>query len=415
MENVGTAILNVFLIIGLIVAAAFIIVFLADLLLSVIDGNNGIFFKRGKAKAHEQELITEPVKEEEKQLLLNNDFRLDFDDEKNEQHSGEVDLDAAEKERLAMLGNKQETKLDVVDTPKTEQPETQKDDEDLDKLYAQLIADINNEALKNGDEDKDDFLKDVKPKEENTDYLDLDNDTEEKEDLDDNRFKTLQDQIEELKRIVEAQYVEKPVTEETVETPATIETPVVEEKVQEPAIDESATRIEILTKQIEEMKQVQLRLEDELAKRNLIPAVTEESLDSLQERKELLESRLKSAEKELKSNNKEYIPLRRIAKTLENDEAKLRRKEAVVAKQKVLMFGVNNYVEDAEKEQRLKEELEQLDGLRLSVQHCKTVMQDNQDRYPILEKTNGILRNQVDQIKYDIAMLDARIASRQGK
>ena len=40
-------------------------------------------------------------------------------------------------------------------------------------------------------------------------------------------------------------------------------------------------------------------------------------------------------------------------------------------------------------------------------------MKNNEDRYPILEKTNGILTKQVEQTKTDIADLEARIAKLQ--
>ena len=137
-------------------------------------------------------------------------------------------------------------------------------------------------------------------------------------------------------------------------------------------------------------------------------------MEALLARREVLAERLADSEKELKANKKEYVPLSRIKKNLETDKAKLRRKEAVVAKQKVMLFGVNNYVVDPEKEKKLSEDLDVLDALRLSVQHCEEVMKDNEDRYPILEKTNGILTKQVEDLKADIADIDARIAKLQG-
>ena len=136
-------------------------------------------------------------------------------------------------------------------------------------------------------------------------------------------------------------------------------------------------------------------------------------METLTERLNTLNDRLSAAEKDLKANKKEYIPLSRIKKNLESDKAKLRRKEAVVAKQKVVLFGVNNYVVDPEKEKKLNEDLDLLDALRLSVQHCEEVMKENEDRYPILEKTNGILTKQVEDLKADIADIDARIAKLQ--
>ena len=95
---------------------------------------------------------------------------------------------------------------------------------------------------------------------------------------------------------------------------------------------------------------------------------------------------------------------------MESDKAKLRRKEAIVAKQKVVLFGVNNYVVDPEKEKKLSEDLDVLDALRLSVQHCEEVIKNNEDRLPILEKTYKILTSQIDDIKLDIEDVKDRIA-----
>ena len=96
--------------------------------------------------------------------------------------------------------------------------------------------------------------------------------------------------------------------------------------------------------------------------------------------------------------------------TLENDKKKLRRKEAIVAKQKVVLYGVNNYVDiDEEKAKKLSEELDLLEGLRLSVQHCEEVMQKNKDRFPILERTNKFLIKSNVELKEDILNLEKQI------
>ena len=101
----------------------------------------------------------------------------------------------------------------------------------------------------------------------------------------------------------------------------------------------------------------------------------------------------------------------RVKKNLDNDKKKLRRKEALVAKQKVVLYGVNNYVDiDEEKAKKLAEDLDLLDGLRLSVQHCEEVIAANKERYPILETTNRILTTVNKEIKADIAEVEVAIA-----
>ena len=135
-----------------------------------------------------------------------------------------------------------------------------------------------------------------------------------------------------------------------------------------------------------------------------------ETLEQLEKRLEVLNERLKENKKDLRENKKEYNPLAKVKKTLEKDKAKLTRKEAIVARQKVILYGVNNYVDiDEEKAKKLNEELDLLDGLRLSVQHCEDVMNANKDRFPILEKTNKILKKVNAEILSDIAEVEKAI------
>ncbi|MBR4270500.1 MAG: hypothetical protein IKQ31_02365 [Clostridia bacterium] len=126
--------------------------------------------------------------------------------------------------------------------------------------------------------------------------------------------------------------------------------------------------------------------------------------DALNQRLEKLKERLRVNERDLRGNRKEYAPLARVKRSLLRDQEKLRRKEATVARKKVLLYGVNNYADvDEGKAKQLSEDLELLDALRLSVKQCEEVMEQNKDRFPILEKANKILKEQNQQIKDDIA------------
>ncbi|MBQ7880591.1 MAG: hypothetical protein IJ358_01950, partial [Clostridia bacterium] len=128
------------------------------------------------------------------------------------------------------------------------------------------------------------------------------------------------------------------------------------------------------------------------------------------ERLAILEERLKSAKKDLKINAKELNPLEKVNRTLERDKIKLRRKYAIVAKKKVSLYGVNNYVDlDKEKAEKLAQELELLEGLKLSVSHCEEVMNANIDRYPILVHTNKILKENIANIESDIESLNKEL------
>lgn len=140
------------------------------------------------------------------------------------------------------------------------------------------------------------------------------------------------------------------------------------------------------------------------------------TIEEYEARIEVLKSRLKENEKELKANKKEFLPLRKVRKNLDNDKKKLRRREALVAKQKVMLYGVNNIAEiDEEKAKKLAEDLDLLDGLKISVQHCEEVMEQNKERYPILETTYRILTTVNKDLKDDIAECEANIRKLKGE
>ncbi len=180
-----------------------------------------------------------------------------------------------------------------------------------------------------------------------------------------------------------------------------------EEEVQEvPAVEEEVQEEE---PKVEDAVQNQIFEENKEDKNALASNL---SLEELQTRLAETQDRLKANEKELRKCKKEFIPLRRVKKTLENDEKKLRRKEALVAKQKVVLYGVNNYADiDEEKAKKLEEDLDLLEGLKLSVQHCEEVMEKNAERYPLLEKIFNLLSSQNAELKEDIKKLQEAIES----
>ncbi len=222
--------------------------------------------------------------------------------------------------------------------------------------------------------------------------------------------------------VAETEEVEEPAEEETVENQE--ETDVVEEETTEETVETEAE--EETTEETVEENEVSENVEEaEEVEENVSEENTEEvktdvnnavaggfSLEELEARLAEEQEKLKSNEKELRQCKKEFVPLRRVKNTLESDEKKLRRKEALVAKQKVVLYGVNNYADiDDEKAQKLAEDLDLLDGLKLSVQHCQEVMDKNQERYPLLEKIFNLLTSQNEQIKAEIKSLQDAIAS----
>lgn len=185
----------------------------------------------------------------------------------------------------------------------------------------------------------------------------------------------------------------------------------IEEKVQQRMassiieIEELKKQILNLSIQIQEIKGAPAGDDD--SKPMVFHYATEEAY---LERIAILEERLKVAKKDLKINNKELGPLEKVNRTLERDKLKLRRKYAIAAKKKVSLYGVNNYVDlDKEKAEKLKQELELLEGLKLSVSHCEEVMNANIDRYPILVHTDKILRENIANIESDLEGLNKEL------
>lgn len=124
-----------------------------------------------------------------------------------------------------------------------------------------------------------------------------------------------------------------------------------------------------------------------------------------------LEERLRQNEKALRENNREFIPLRRIKNTLDRDMRLLRKREAIVAKQEVLVYGVNNIsTVDPDKIKKLEQDIKQLTGLQQSVANCETILNKNKDRYPTLENLDRVLRAQNEQIRNDLEEVKAAMA-----
>ena len=249
---------------------------------------------------------------------------------------------------------------------------------------------------------------------------------------------------------VEEEQVEQPAEESEVESEEAVEEPVEEEAAEEETAEESPAeeddtsdyikqrRAELmerlarmqqeeeeeteeeeeavdLSEGEEQEEQAEEAVEEEPAEEEASEETTDVpasniSLEDLEKELAETQEKLKANEKELRQCKKEFIPLRRVKKTLESDEKKLRRKEALVAKQKVVLYGVNNYSDiDEEKAKKLAEDLDLLDGLKLSVQHCEEVMSKNAERYPLLEKIFNLLSAQNAELKENIKNLQEAI------
>lgn len=363
--------LNTFLeilgVIGIVVVSAFVIIFLFDLFISLIDGSNGIFFRRNKNNTSYENsqrpvLINEPVVKEEKKP------------ETEELKKDEIMEAVKQAVKEIQEENKEDTKVEVKEQP------------------AVVVVEVKEEPKEEVKEEPKEEVKE-EPKEEVEEPVVEEKPEEKVEEIEEDEESIIRSITEETKKELARQEQEERLTSEN---------------------EDMARIIESLKAQIEEDKKAIRELEEKVNNQETV-VVTEKvpqgSKEEILARLEVLRQRLKENERELSANKKEFVPLRRVNKTLEKDKKKLRRREALVAKQRTVLFGVNNYMDiDNEKAKELDEELELLEGLKLSVQHCEEVMEKNKERYPILERANAFLVKTRDDLKADIKELEDRLA-----
>lgn len=406
------AFLNILGIIGIIAIAIFLVVFVSDWILSIMSDRQGIFFKKNN---NDNTTVTNNT------TNITNNYAEREPVEEKEEKNEEVDFEKAraEEEQANRAFSFEESELNFEDDAEPELDEPQVDDE---PDYDSIIDAINENALSAYNKVKSEefarqIIQENQIKDDEVEPVDIE---EEKD-----------DEFESINPINDEEYENIPDVEEEDEQPEIQEQKEITDEEKE-AQNEILRRLEEQVSELQQQLQAQQReneelkriAEEEKAKLNELIAKRNGddddegrkmkdyvgNLDELEARLENLKERLKTNEKELRINKKEYIPLSRVKKTLENDKKKLRRREAIVAKRKVLLYGVNNYADiDEEKAKELNEELDLLEGLRLSVAHCEEVMEANKDRYPILEQTNNILTEANTQIKSDIEQVEKDI------
>ncbi len=437
-SSVFTAILNVLAIIVLALAAGFIILLLVDLVLGCIDGKRGVlFFRNRKNTDRDNEILYQYNKDlalNDAYYLQNNDKRLELDFDKQYEKENEpektnnIDFVKADEEQKML---EEKNKPVVVEEPKKEEVEVNDNFTFINKVSPEVEKEIDEEENGKKEEVKEEVKQPELEEDDDDDFDFLDDD-----DDDDKSIEEILQAIKERNMKARNQYIQdqtvEPDFEDDEEEPSNPE----EEKEdlqqavenvenEEPVQDEIAllkAQIEELNKKVEEEQNKNKDLEEKAKQdvENLKKELenkpqeneeyTAEDLEVLEAKLAELQERQKQNDKDLKVNKKEYLPLARIERSLESDKEKLRRREAIVAKKKMVIFGVNNYEHDEEKEQKLREEIDMLDGLRMSVEHCQNVMDEAKDRYPILKRSNEILTRNAEQIASDIEEVEAKIA-----
>lgn len=375
-----------------------------------------------EAKAQkEQELVQDSKEDDLFKLIDENDSNLDEIEnrlKKQNEESKEVERPATDVKTLE----------DAPMAVEENKEDSDKEDSDDDVDIQNLIDEINNEVVDEEKEKADEKTEDVNPVLAEYDINKIMSGTE--QDTDD---KTAEESIEESEQAVAEtepeveDNKENEVTKETTETAEPVEETVEEAVEEQPeekveTVEESNKELEDANKRIAELTSKIDELNKQLSAQ---PVATTEVVtidmteDECLNRIAVLEERLKNAKKDYKTNMKEYRPLKKVMNDLDRYQTKLRRKETVFAKKNVALYGVNNYVDlDKEKQEELEQELELLNGLRASVTHCEEVIEANKDRFPILERTNKILEEQIAQLESDLELANAtlqKIRERDGK
>ncbi len=464
MLEVLNVILDVLGILAIICLGAFVVVLIGDLILSTFDGHEGVFFHKSKKQKYDDQTavnnapqsneptvvpyyqtVEEPVVEEPKEEVVSAvDFQKAADEQKMLQSRGVIKEPAK------------------VDEPMFTDIEDEEDTELADAIKETTKVALDQIASEEEQRKQEELARKQKEEQERLEKERLEQERLEQERLEKERLE--QEKAKAKKPEKEIVYVQAPVKEED---PSVKELRKLREDIfslrrsafkdlQE--AKESNEQNEIIQTKREYNRQIKAKLKEldelkldkdnlnaekeELLKYKKVALDRKNELELMsQEREQLekeleelrsrgdsnqkpyysreyyenklaeLEAELKETEKDLRSNKREFIPLQRIKKSYDRDQEKLRRKEAIVAKQKVAIYGSKNSANiDPKRKEKLEEDVKVLKELKESVFHCEQVLTQNKDRYPVLEKANKLLTKTYNRLLQDIENVKTAIA-----
>lgn len=447
MLEVLNVILDVLGILAIICLGAFVVVLVGDLILSTFDGHEGVFFRKSKKqnveyknepqpaqqeptvvpyyqtveKEPEPEVV--PVKEEvvtcvdfqkaaeEQKMLQSKGFikepvkqvveepmftEVDAEEDENELAEAIKETTKIALEQIAMEEevNKQQAQLAVVEEPKVEEPVV----EEVKKVEPEIIY------IEAPTPEEDPSVKELKKLRE--DIFSLRRSAF--KDLQEVKDANKQNQLEETEREHKRRMKEKLKELDDLKSDKDELAAEKEEllKYKNIALDQG-NELERMSQEKEQL----LREVEELKNTKEVIQKPYYSRDYYVKKLESLEAEIKETEKELRANKREFVPLQRIKKSYDRDQQKLRRKEAIVAKQKIALYGVKSSSKiDPKRKEKLDEEVKILNELKESVFHCDQVLKQNKDRYPVLEKANKLLTKTYNRLISDLENVKTAIA-----
>ena len=407
--NVLTVILDVLGILAIICFGAFLIALVADLILSVFDKHEGIFFNKKQKEDKDEDVVVYSDRENPNHVEY-----LVYNEE--QKTTNDVDYDKAAEEQINAMGNnKIVEEINVVEEPKVEEVQAEEIIEEKED-FERILNDVMDEAIVQIEKEKAEEQIVVEKNKKDEEKIKVVYQVVEPEE---DEFKKLRDDIFKIRRSAFNDLQDK--TKNDAETENSLEDEYKRklkelEDLKQENEKMAAEKEELLkfkkealekTKQYEEEKQ---KLEDQLKEIELKKGEISTAYFTKEEyeiKLSKLNLELKKAETELKRNKKDFTPLERIHKSFEKDSEKLKRKEAIVAKHQIAIYGTANISSiDEAKKQKLNEEIETLKELKESVKNCEKVIEANKDRYPVLKKANEILTANVERIKQEIEVCE---------
>lgn len=448
-------ILDILGILAIICLGAFVVVLIADLILSTFDGHEGVFFHRNKRQndnhiTYNPTPATSPEQEQKNEATVipyYEAYREPEPEQKPVEEVSAVDFQKAAEEQKMLQGRGfvKEAKPKVVEQPMFAEIE---DEEDESAALTEAIKETTKIALEQIEAERnferDELIKKqqeelARLKEENIKNMKKAEKKPEKkvvvikqeEDKNAKELKKLRDDIFSLRRSAFKDLQEAKETSAENEIKQTKREYGRQIKAKLKELDQlklDKDRLDAEREELLKYKKAALDKHDELekvAKEKEMLEVEIEELRKLQEsntkpyyskeyylnKLEALTQEIKDVEKELKANKREFIPLQRIKKSYDRDQEKLRRKEAIVAKQKIAIYGVKSAANiDPKRKEKLDEEVKVLNELKESVFHCDQVLKQNKDRYPVLEKANKLLTKTYNRLLTDMENVKTALA-----
>ena len=447
MLEVLNVVLDVLGILAIICLGAFVVVLIGDLILSTFDGHEGVFFRKNKKQNNNVSYTNEPAPVQNEPTVVPYYQTLEKEPEPEvpvvkEEVVTTVDFQKAAEEQkmLQSKGFIKEPVKQLVEEPMFTEIEDEEDENELadaiketTKIALEQIAieqevEKQQEQLAVVEEVKEEVKEEPKKQEPEIVYIQA---PTQEEDPSIKELKKLREDIFSLRRSAfkDLQEVKDANKDNAIQETKREHKRQMNEKLKE--LDELKLDKDELAAEKEELLKYKNIALDQGSELERIAQENEQlmrEVEELRNKKEViqkpyyskeyylkklesLEAEIKETEKDLRANKREFIPLQRIKKSYDRDQQKLRRKEAIVAKQKIALYGVKSSAKiDPKRKEKLDEEVKVLNELKESVFHCDQVLKQNKDRYPVLEKANKLLTKTYNRLISDIENVKTAIA-----